>query len=85
MHYIFGLADSSSQFRLTWSTHSLLGYHLNELSTVTKTLLLTVPMAHKMLFLMIAAMSSMNSSEVAQGSMHVVMMYLTESSVFGSN
>ena len=46
---------------------------------------LTVPMAHKMLFLMMAAMSSMNSSEVGQGSMHVVMIYLTESSVFVSN
>ena len=39
MHYIFGLADSSSQFKLTVITHGLQGYRLNELSTVTKSLL----------------------------------------------
>ena len=39
VHYIFGLADSSSQFKLTVSTHGLLGYRLNELTTVTKSFL----------------------------------------------
>ena len=43
----------------------------------SSTPLLTVPMAHKILFLTTAAMSSINSMEVAQGSMQVVMMYLT--------
>lgn len=42
-------------------------------------------MAHKMLFLIMAAMSSINSMEVAQGSMQVVMMYLTGVSLLEFN
>ena len=43
---------------------------------------LTRPTAHKILFLMIEAMRFMNSVDVAQGSMQVVMTYLTGVSLF---
>ena len=42
-------------------------------------------MAQRMLFLRMEAMSSINSREVAHGSMQVVMMYLTGVSLFESN
>ena len=47
--------------------------------------LFTVPMAHRMLFLIMAAMLSMNSRDVAQGSKQVVLMYLTEMSLSTGN
>ena len=43
---------------------------------------LTRPTAHKILFLMIEAMHFMTSVDVAQGSMQVVMTYLTGVSLF---
>ena len=43
---------------------------------------LTLPMAHKILFLIIEAMWFMNSIDVAQGSIQVVLMYLTAASLF---
>ena len=43
---------------------------------------LTLPMAHKILFLIIEAMWFMNSIDVAQGSIQVVLMYLTGASLF---
>lgn len=43
----------------------------------------TVPIAQRMLFLMTEAMSSINSREVAHGSMQVVMIYFTELSLSG--
>lgn len=45
----------------------------------------TVPMAQSMLFLIMAAMCPMNSMDVAQGSMQVVMMYLTGVSLLMCN
>ena len=39
-------------------------------------------MAHKILFLIIEAMWFMNSIDVAQGSIQVVLMYLTGASLF---
>ena len=49
---------------------------------MTYELALTLPTAHKILFLMIEATRFMNSVDVAQGSMQVVMMYLTGVSLF---
>ena len=49
---------------------------------ITSELALTLPTAHKILFLMTEAMRFMNSVDVAQGSMQVVMMYLTGVSLF---
>lgn len=49
---------------------------------ITSEFALTLPTAHKILFLMIEAMRSMNSVDVAQGSMQVVMTYLTGVSLF---
>ena len=46
---------------------------------------LTVPIAHRMLFRMIEAMWSINSMEVAHGSMQVVLMYLTGVSLLDCN
>lgn len=46
---------------------------------------LTVPIAQRMLFLMIAAMLSKNVRDFAQGSMQVVIMNLTGVLSFGSN
>ena len=45
----------------------------------------TVPMAQRMLFLMMEAMLTINSREVAHGSMQVVMMYLTGVSLLESS
>lgn len=45
----------------------------------------TVPIAQRMLFLMREAMPSINSREVAHGSMQVVMIYFTELSLSGSS
>ena len=79
-------ACACSHSKLTPYHHNFFFGKVTSQNTMTESLvILTVPMALRIVFLITAAKSSTNSIDVDQGSIHVVIMYFTPSLLSGSS